>query len=53
MRHLDIVLIEGRHWTVVDTPRDDYRRLISAVPTKMKIFFETLVHSSPHDAREP
>jgi uncharacterized DUF497 family protein len=30
LRHLAIGLIEGRHWTVVYSPRDDGLRLISA-----------------------
>jgi len=30
LRHLAIGLIEGRHWTVIYTPRDNSIRLISA-----------------------
>jgi uncharacterized DUF497 family protein len=30
LRHLAVGIIEGRHWTVVFTPRDNAIRLISA-----------------------
>lgn len=44
MRHLALGLIEGRHWTVVYTPRGDRFRLISARRSRKneKLLFQKL-----------
>lgn len=44
LRHLAIGLIEGRHWTVIYTPRGNRLRLISArrSRTNEKILFQKL-----------
>jgi len=45
LRHLAIGLIEGVHWTVIYTPRDDSFRLISARRSRAneKTLFQELI----------
>ena len=45
LRHLAIGLIEGKHWTVVYTPRGDHLRIISArrSRTNEKALFQELI----------